>query len=169
MWSEDDPWHLTWQVTFPGVEGQAVSSFVSYGLFHPVLQDQPQRLVKTVNLPWIRCCMQHCFSHSVLDFYGPVTCLAREHFSLLFHNIFRKFLNIFWKQMWIMPSNFSNDIYTYNFHVFFCTCLTINPYKGVTFRADRDCSQTRNCHSQVIALLVMKQSLVQCFNFKKWL
>lgn len=59
---------------------------------------------------------------------------------------------------------YNND--TYNFHVFFCTCLTIYPYKGVTFTADRECSQTRNCHSQIIALLVMKQSFVQCFNFK---
>lgn len=79
-----------------------------------------------------------CISHSPLDFSGPVTCLAREHFSLLYHNIFRKFLNIFRKQLWIMPSNFSSDIYTHNFHVFFCTCLTIYPYEGVTSTEGRE-------------------------------
>lgn len=52
-----------------------------------------------------------CISHSVLDFSGPDTCLAREHFSLLFQNIFRKYINIFRKQMGIIPTNFSSDIY----------------------------------------------------------
>lgn len=28
MWSEHDPSHLTWQVTLPGIEGQAVGSFI---------------------------------------------------------------------------------------------------------------------------------------------
>lgn len=69
------------------------------------------------------------------------TYLTREHFSLFFHNIFRIFKNIFRKKMWIVPSNFSSDIFTYNFHVFFCTCLTIYPYKGVTFMADRNAAK----------------------------
>lgn len=111
-----------------------------------------------------------CISHSPLDFSGPVTCLAREHFSLLYHNIFRKFLNIFRKQLWIMPSNFSSDIYIHI--IFMCSFALVWLYiltRELPLQKAGKCSQTSNCHSQIIALLVMKQNLVQNFNYKKWL